>query len=350
MAHNSFGYRLVLTTFGESHGAIIGGILDGVPAGIELDTAAIQRQLDRRRPGSSKHVSPRKETDLVRILSGLFEGRTTGMPIGFQIENKDAKSGDYDYLKEAFRPGHADYTYYKKYGHRDYRGGGRSSARETANWVVAGAIARQMIPQVEIHAFTSTIGDITINIPYQETDFSKIDDSPVRCPHPETSAKMEALLDDISRQGDSIGGKITCVVRGVPPGWGEPVFNKLQAQLAKGIFSIPAVKAFEYGTGFCAASMKGSEHNDVLLPGGTTRTNMAGGILGGISNGMDIYFRVGFKPVSTIKKEQESIDIHGNKIILKNRGRHDPCVVPRAVPVVEAVTALVFADFYLQSK
>ena len=350
MGNNSFGHRLILTTFGESHGEAIGGILDGVPSGITLDINRIQAQLQRRRPGQSTVVSPRKEKDEVRLLSGVFEGKTTGAPIGFIIENSDMRSRDYEHLRNAFRPSHADYTYHKKYGHRDHRGGGRSSARETANWVVAGAIAAQIIPQVSVNAFTSTIGTITVDKPYQAMDFSRTDSSPVRCPDEQTSRKMLELLEEIKREGDSIGGKITCVIQGVPAGWGEPVFNKLQAQLAKAVFSIPAVKAFEYGTGFCAAEMRGSEHNDIFLPDGSTRTNMSGGIQGGISNGMDIYFRVGFKPVATIMKEQESIDTEGKPVTIHPRGRHDPCVVPRAVPVVEAMTALVLADFYLLNR
>jgi len=347
MAHNTFGNKLTLTTFGESHGDAIGGILDGCPAGLSLDFKAIQYELDRRKPGQSKIVTARKESDTVVFLSGIFEGKTTGAPIGFSIKNTNKKSQDYEHLKEVFRPSHADFTYHKKYGHRDYRGGGRSSARETANWVVAGAIAKQILKETKIHAFTSTVGDITIDKPYQELDFSKTDTNIVRCPVSAVAKKMEDKIVEIKKQGDTIGGKITCVVQHVPIGLGEPIFNKLQAQLAKAIFSINAVKAFEYGTGFCAAEMKGSEHNDLFNADGTTKSNLSGGIQGGISNGMDIYFRVGFKPVATIMQDQEGLDNNGNIVILKAKGRHDPCVVPRAVPIVEAMTALVLADFYL---
>jgi chorismate synthase len=347
MGNNTFGNRLTLTTFGESHGEAIGGILDGCPAGLELDFEAIQLELDRRKPGQSAIVTQRKETDKVQFLSGIFKGKTTGLPIGFIIKNTNQKSNDYEYLKDVYRPSHADFTYDKKYGHRDYRGGGRSSARETANWVVAGAISKQIIKNIKINAFTSTVGEITIDKPYQAIDFNKIESNTVRCPDTDTATKMEDLILKVKKDGDTIGGKITCVVQNVPLGLGEPMFNKLQAQLAKAIFSINAVKGFEYGTGFCAAAMKGSEHNDLFNTDGTTKSNLSGGIQGGISNGMDIYFRVGFKPVATLMQEQEGIDKHGNKVILKGKGRHDACVVPRAVPIVEAMTALVLADFFL---
>lgn len=350
MSHNTFGNRLRLTTFGESHGPAIGGILDGVPAGIELDILAIQKELDRRKPGQSKLTTQRKEADKVEILSGIFEGKTTGMPIGFMIKNADQKSKDYSHLKDVYRPSHADYVYEKKYGYRDYRGGGRSSARETANWVVAGAIARQVIPDIKIHAFTSTVGDVVIDKPYQELDFALTDQNPVKCPDHATAKKMEALIEKIRKEGDTIGGKITCVIKNVPVGLGEPVFDKLHAALGKAMLSINAVKAFEYGTGFCAAAMKGSEHNDLFHTDGTTKTNMSGGIQGGISNGMDIFFRLGFKPVATLMQDQMSIDKDGNKVVVKGKGRHDTCVVPRAVPVVEAMAALVLADFWLMQK
>jgi len=350
MAHNTFGNNLSITTFGESHGEAIGGILDGCPAGLLLDFDKIQNELNRRKPGQSNIVSPRKENDEVQFLSGIFEGKTTGAPIGFMIKNTNTKSKDYDHLKDVFRPSHADFTYHKKYGHRDYKGGGRSSARETANWIVAGAIAKQIIKDIKINAFTSTVGQITIDKPYQEVDFSKIESNAVRCPDAKTAKKMETLILKIKKEGDTVGGKITCVVQNVPIGLGEPVFNKLQAQLAKAMFSINAVKGFEYGTGFCAAAMKGSEHNDLFNSDGTTKSNLSGGIQGGISNGMDIYFRVGFKPVATLMQNQNSIDIHGNKVVIEGKGRHDPCVVPRAVPIVEAMTALVLADFYLLHK
>lgn len=350
MAHNTFGNKLTLTTFGESHGKAIGGILDGCPSGLVLDFEAIQNELNRRKPGQSKLVSQRKEIDEVEFLSGVFEGKTTGSPIGFIIKNTNQKSKDYEHLKDVYRPSHADFTYDKKYGHRDYRGGGRSSARETANWVVGGAIAKQIIKDIQINAFTSTVGDITIDKPYQDVDFTKTDTNDVRCPDSKTAKKMIDLITKIRNEGDTLGGKITCVVQNVPIGLGEPIFNKLQAQLAKAMFSINAVKGFEYGTGFCAAAMKGSEHNDLFNTDGTTKSNLSGGIQGGISNGMDIYFRVGFKPVATLMQDQESIDKDANRITLKGKGRHDACVVPRAVPIVEAMTALVLADFWLLNK
>lgn len=345
---NTFGNRLKLTTFGESHGPAIGGILDGCPAGILLDLDAIQMELNRRKPGQSKLVTQRKEADEVKFLSGIFEGKTTGTSIGFIIENTTQRSNDYEHIKDVFRPSHADYTYQQKYGHRDYRGGGRSSARETANWVVAGAIAKQIIPQIQIHAFTSSVGAIFIDKPYQDLDFSLTESNDVRCPDAASAQKMESLILDIKKQGDTIGGTITCVAQQVPVGLGEPIFNKLQAELAKAMLSINAVKGFEYGAGFCAAQMKGSEHNDAFNADGTTKTNLSGGIQGGISNGMDIYFRVAFKPVATLMQAQEALDTQGNLLEMKGKGRHDACVVPRAVPIVEALTALVLADFYLQ--
>jgi chorismate synthase len=349
MANNSFGNRLTLTTFGESHGAAIGGVLDGCPAGISLDFNAIQLELERRKPGQSKIVTQRKEADEVQFLSGIFEGKTTGAPIGFIIKNDNQKSIDYEHLKKLYRPSHADFTYDKKYGHRDYRGGGRSSARETANWVVAGAIAKQIIKSIQINAFTSSVGEIYIDKPYQELDFTKTETNIVRCPDKSSAEKMIDLIESIKKDGDTIGGTITCVAKNVPIGLGEPVFNKLQAQLAKAMFSINAVKGFEYGAGFCAPKMKGSEHNDLFNTDGTTKSNLSGGIQGGISNGMDVYFRVAFKPVATLMQTQQTIDTDGNIIDLKGKGRHDPCVVPRAVPVVEAMTALVLADFYLMN-
>jgi chorismate synthase len=347
---NTFGNRLRLTTFGESHGEAIGGILDGCPAGIILDIDSIQKELDRRKPGQSKLVTQRKESDEVKFLSGIFEGKTTGSPIGFIIENTQQRSNDYNHIKDVFRPSHADFTYQQKYGHRDYRGGGRSSARETANWVVAGAIAKQIIKDVKINAFTSSVGEIYIDKPYQELDFSLIESNDVRCPDSKSATKMEQLILEIKRQGDTIGGTITCVAQNVPIGLGEPIFNKLQAELAKAMMSINAVKGFEYGAGFCSSKMKGSEHNDLFNPDGTTKTNLSGGIQGGISNGMDIYFRVAFKPVATIMQIQESVDTSGNIVELQGKGRHDPCVVPRAVPIVEALTALVLADYWLINK
>lgn len=350
MAGNTFGTIFKLTTFGESHGAAIGGIIDGCPAGITLDMDAVQKEMDRRRPGQSPIVTQRKETDTVEFLSGIFEGVTTGTPIGFMIKNEDQKSKDYSHIKDIYRPSHADYTYQQKYGIRDYRGGGRSSARETACRVAAGAIARQLISDIKINAFVSSVGDIFIDKPYQALDFSLTDTNDVRCPDMETAAKMEAYIKEIRKEGDTIGGTITCVLQNVPAGLGEPVFDKLQAELGKAMLSINAVKGFEYGSGFCGARMKGSEHNDMFNTDGTTKTNLSGGIQGGISNGMDIYFRVAFKPVATLMQSQQSIDIHSNLAEVKGKGRHDACVVPRAVPIVEAMAALVLADFYLINK
>ncbi|NBL64193.1 chorismate synthase [Flavobacterium sp. NST-5] len=344
MAGNSFGKKLILTTFGESHGEAIGGILDGCPPGIQLDFEAIQYQLSRRKPGQSSIVTQRKEEDEVQFLSGIFEGKTTGMPIGFIIKNEDQKSADYDHIKNVFRPSHADFVYEKKYGIRDYRGGGRSSARETACRVVGGAIARQIISEIKITAFVSSVGEIFIDKPYQALDFSKIESNPVRCPDANTAEKMIQYIKEIKKDGDTVGGTITCVIQNVPIGLGEPVFDKLHAELGKAMLSINAVKGFEYGSGFCGARMKGSEHNDLYNEDGTTKTNLSGGIQGGISNGMDIYFRVAFKPVATILRKQETIDKQGSMVEMQGKGRHDPCVVPRAVPIVEAMAALVLAD------
>jgi chorismate synthase len=350
MAGNSYGTLFKLTTFGESHGEAIGGIIEGCPPGIELDLEAVAVEMSRRKPGQSAIVTQRHEDDHVKFLSGLFEGKTTGTPIGFIIENADQKPNDYSHLKHAFRPSHADYVYEQKYGIRDYRGGGRSSARETACRVVAGAVAKQVMPEVRIDAFVSSVGDIFIDKPYQDLDFSKTETNPVRCPDPETAAKMEALIREIRSQGDTIGGTVTCVLQNVPAGLGEPVFDKLHAELGKAMLSINAVKGFEYGSGFCGAKMKGSEHNDLYNPDGTTKSNLSGGIQGGISNGMDIYFRVAFKPVATIMQAQQTIDNLGNPVTIKGKGRHDPCVVPRAVAIVEAMAALVLADFHLINK
>lgn len=350
MAGNSFGKIFKLTTFGESHGAAIGGIIDGCPSGLLIDLDAIDAEMQRRKPGQSKIVTQRKEEDQVKFLSGIFEGKTTGTPIGFTIANTDPKSGDYSHIKDVYRPSHADFTYDKKYGIRDYRGGGRASARETACRVVAGALAKQLIPQVKIHAFVSSVGDIFIDKPYQELDFSKIETNPVRCPDETTAVKMETRIREIRKQGDTVGGTITCVLQNVPVGLGEPVFDKLHAELGKAMLSINAVKGFEYGSGFCGAKMKGSEHNDLFEVDGSTKTNLSGGIQGGISNGMDIYFRVAFKPVATIMQKQQTINKEGNRVEAEGKGRHDPCVVPRAVPIVEAMAALVLADFYLLQK
>ncbi len=347
MMANTFGKIFTLTTFGESHGEAIGGIIDGCPAGIELNLNAVQNELDRRKPGQSKIVTQRKEPDEVQFLSGIFEGKTTGASIGFIIKNANQRSNDYAHIKDAYRPSHADYTYDKKYGVRDYRGGGRTSARETANWVVGGAVAKQVISAIKINAFTSSVGDIFMEKPYQEVDFSNVESNDVRCPDKATAEKMIARINEIKKQGDTIGGTVTCVIQNVPVGWGEPIFDKLHAQLGKAMLSINAVKGFEYGSGFCGAKMKGSEHNDIFNANGTTKTNLSGGIQGGISNGMDIYFRVAFKPVATIMQAQQTIDKDGNIVEMHGKGRHDPCVVPRAVPIVEALAAMVLTDFML---
>lgn len=350
MAGNSFGKIFKITTFGESHGEAIGGVIDGCPAGISIDFEAINSEMQRRKPGQSAIVTQRKEEDEVKFLSGIFEGKTTGTPIGFIIENTNQKSKDYSHIKDVYRPSHADYTYDKKYGIRDYRGGGRSSARETACRVVAGAIAKQLIKEIKINAFVSSVGDIFIDKPYQALDFKKIESNLVRCPDAKSAQKMEELIRETRKNGDTVGGTITCVIENVPAGLGEPVFDKLHAELGKAMLSINAVKGFEYGSGFCGAKMKGSEHNDLFNSDGSTKSNLSGGIQGGISNGMDIYFRVAFKPVATIMQKQETIDSKGNKVIAEGKGRHDPCVVPRAVPIVEAMAALVIADFWLLNK
>ena len=350
MAGNTFGKLLKLTTFGESHGEAIGGIIDGCPAGLVLDLNQIAFEMMRRKPGQSKIVSQRKEADQVQFLSGIFEGKTTGTPIGFIISNTDQKSEDYSHIKESYRPSHADYVYEKKYGIHDYRGGGRSSARETASRVVGGAVAKQIIPHIKIHAFVSSVGDVTIDKPYQELDFSFIESNIVRCPDPIVAQNMEALIAATKKEGDTIGGTITCVIQNVPIGLGEPVFDKLQAELGKAMLSINAVKGFELGSGFCGAMMKGSQHNDLYNSDGSTQTNRSGGIQGGISNGMDIYFRVAFKPVATLLQKQEVLTHEGIIVEQQGKGRHDPCVVPRAVPIVEAMAALVLADYYLLLK
>ena len=347
MSGNTFGKKFRLTTFGESHGVAIGGVIDGCPAGITLDFDAIQKELNRRRPGQSSIVTQRKESDKVEFLSGVFEGKTTGAPIGFIVANTNQKPDDYAHIKDIYRPSHADYTYDKKYGIRDYRGGGRSSARETISRVVGGAIAKQVIPHVTINAFVSSVGDIFIDKPYQALDFTLTETNDVRCPDAATAVKMEDYIKQVRKEGDTVGGTITCVIQNVPVGLGEPVFDKLHAELGKAMLSINAVKGFEYGSGFCGAKMKGSEHNDLFNPDGTTKSNLSGGIQGGISNGMDIYFRVAFKPVATIMQTQQTIDKDGNIVDMQGRGRHDPCVVPRAVPIVEAMAALVLADFSL---
>ena len=350
MAGNSFGKLFKLTTFGESHGPAIGGILDGCPAGLELDLEAIQTELNRRKPGQSAIVTQRKEPDTVEFLSGIFEGKTTGTPIGFVIRNANQKSKDYSHIKDTYRPSHADYTYDEKYGFRDYRGGGRSSARETASRVVAGAIAKQLLKEISFHAYTASVGEIQMNKSLEEIDFSLIESNPVRCPDKASAEKMEAYIKQIRKEGDTVGGTVQCVIRNVPKGLGEPVFEKLHAELGKAMLSINAVKGFEYGSGFQGTKMKGSEHNDLFNEDGTTKTNLSGGVQGGISNGMDIYFNVAFKPVATIMQDQKTINSDGETVEMHGKGRHDPCVVPRAVPIVEAMAALVIADFWLQNK
>lgn len=348
MAGNTYGNRFRVTTFGESHGVAIGGIIDGCPAGVTLDLEAIQQELDRRKPGQSKIVTQRKEADEVKFLSGIFEGKTTGTPIGFMIENTNSKSKDYDHIKDIYRPSHADYVYDEKYGHRDHRGGGRSSARETASRVVAGAIAKQVLKDLKITAYVASVGDITVDKPYQELDFNHIELNPVRCADPVKAVQMEELIKDIKKDGDSIGGTIICVVQNVPAGLGEPVFDRLDADLAKAMLGINAVKGVEFGRGFEGTKMRGSQHNDSILPDGSTKTNNAGGIVGGISNGMDIYFRVAFKPTATLMKDQQSINTDHEVVTVQGKGRHDACVLPRAVPIVEAMTAITLLDFYIE--
>ncbi|GMN08949.1 chorismate synthase [Croceitalea sp. MTPC9] len=350
MAGNSFGTLFRLTTFGESHGRALGGIIDGCPAGIELDMKAVQNELNRRKPGQSAIVTQRKEPDAVEIYSGVFEGKTTGTPIGFAIHNTNQKSKDYSHIKDSYRPSHADYVYDKKYGFRDYRGGGRSSARETASRVVAGAIAKQFLKGIEINAFVSQVGELKLQKPYQELDFEEIEKNPVRCADSEMAKQMEDYIKSIKKEGDTIGGVVTCVAKNVPIGLGEPVFDKLHAELGKAMLSINAVKGFEYGSGFDGVLMKGSAHNDQFNQDGTTKTNLSGGVQGGISNGMDIYFNVAFKPVATVLQGYETINKEGEKVKTQGKGRHDPCVVPRAVPIVEAMTALVLADFALLAR
>jgi len=348
---NQLGNLLTLSTFGESHGPAYGGIVTNFPAGLRVDLQFVQHQLDRRKPGQSAIVTQRRESDIVKLFSGIFEEKTTGTPIGFIVENENQKSKDYDHLSCAFRPSHADFTYDKKFGFRDYRGGGKSSARETINWVVAGSLAKQLLPNnLEIFAYVSSVGDIFCEKSYKELDLSKIDDNIVRCPDSETAERMISKIKGLKKEGNTVGGIITCVMKNVPVGWGEPVFGKLQAELAKAMLNINACKGFEYGSGFEGTKMLGSDHNDLFNNDGTTKTNFSGGIQGGISNGMDIYFRVAFKPVATIIRLQESIDKHGDSITLEGRGRHDPCVLPRAVPVVEALSAFVLADMMLINK
>jgi chorismate synthase len=351
MSGSSYGNIFKLTSFGESHGLAVGGVIEGVPPGIELDFDAIQKELDRRKPGQSAIVTQRKESDRVVFQSGIFEGKTTGTPIGFYIENENQKSNDYAHLQDTFRPSHADFTYEKKYGIRDYRGGGRSSARETVARVVAGAIAKQVLAKIGVRF--STYVDQVGSVRFESSEFfdlNEIESNVVRCPDQAKAVEMEALIRDIRSEGDTIGGAVRCVVEGVPVGLGEPVFDKLHAELGKAMLSINAVKGFEIGSGFDAISKKGTELNDLFNSDGTTKSNHSGGIQGGISNGMPITFRVAFKPVATIMQTQESINREGEKVEVQGKGRHDPCVVPRAVPIVEAMAAMVILDFYLRNK
>ena len=347
----TLGNFLTLSTFGESHGEAYGGIITNFPAGVEVNFDAIQHELYRRKPGQSSIVTQRKEQDEVRFLSGIFEGRTTGTPISFLVQNENQKSQDYSHLRNVYRPSHADFTYDKKFGLRDYRGGGRSSARETLNWVVAGALAKQVLPkQVEIDAYVSSVGEIFCEKPYQQLDFSKKETNEVRCPDGETAHRMISRIKEIKKKGNTIGGTVTCIVKNLPSGIGEPVFGKLQAELARAMLNINAAKGFEYGSGFCGAKMTGDAHNDLFKNDFSTKTNLSGGIQGGISNGMDVYFRIAFKPVATLMRPQESIDSNGDSAIAEGKGRHDPCVVPRAVPIVENLTAFVLADLFLINK
>jgi chorismate synthase len=352
---NSFGKIFRLTSFGESHGRGIGGIIDGCPAGLQVDIDLIQKDLARRRPGQSKITTQRMEPDQVEFLSGIFEGKTQGTPIAFAIWNKDQHSNDYNDLKDVFRPSHADYTYVQKYGTRDHRGGGRSSARETIARVVAGAIAKQILIKagVSVQAFVSRVGEISLSKSYTELNLSKTEDNIVRCPDPETAERMIARIEAAGKDRDTVGGVITGVIKGVPAGWGEPVFNKLHADLGFAMLGINAVKGFEYGSGFEGTKLSGSQHNDIFInteQGIRTKTNHSGGIQGGISNGEDIYFNVAFKPIATLLKEQKTVDKDKNETSINPKGRHDPCVLPRAVPIIESMAALVLVDHFLLSK
>lgn len=349
---NTFGHLFTLTTFGESHGVAVGGVIDGFPAGIDIDMEFVQNELNRRRPGQSHITTSRNEADKVEFLSGVFEGKSTGTPIGFEVRNTNQHSQDYENMRCLFRPSHADYTYYNKYGIRDHRGGGRSSARITIARCVGGALAKLALRQlgISITAYTSQVGDIALERDYHLHDLSKTEDNIVRCPDQQKAKEMEELIAQVKADGDTIGGVITCVIKGCPVGLGEPEFDKLHAQLGAAMLGINAVKGFEYGEGFDGVTARGSQQNDTFVPGITTATNHSGGIQGGISNGQDIYFRVAFKPVATILKEQDTVDLEGNATKLTARGRHDPCVLPRAVPVVEAMAAMVILDSYLVNK
>ena len=353
---SSYGTQFRISTFGESHGPGIGVVIDGCPAGLAFDTDFIQHELDRRKPGQSRITTQRREADEFEVLSGVFEGQTQGTPIALLIRNTDQRSKDYGHISGQFRPSHADYTYQTKYGSRDYRGGGRSSARETAARVAAGAVAKLLLRQqgVQIQAYVSQVGMLKLNKPYSELNLALTEENAVRCPDPETAGRMFQYIDEIRKQGDSIGGIVDCVVTGVPVGWGEPVFDKLHAELGKAMLSINAVKGFEYGSGFAGVEQLGSEHNDAFYTDEAgrvrTKTNQSGGIQGGISNGETIYFRTAFKPVATIMQDQDSVDVHGQPVTVSGKGRHDPCVVPRAVPIVEAMAALVLVDMSLRNK
>ncbi|NJB86139.1 chorismate synthase [Lewinella marina] len=356
MSGNTHGTLFRVTTFGESHGVGLGVTIDGCPAGLSLDVEAIQREMARRRPGQSRIVTQRKEGDGVELLSGTFEGKTTGTPIGMVIYNQDQRSKDYSHIYDKYRPSHADYTFAAKYGHRDYRGGGRSSARETAARVAAGAVAQQLLAGfgIKIRSYVDQVGDIRTGKEHEELDLSLIDSNDVRCPDPEAAARMEEEILAVRKAGDTIGGVVKCVISGVPPGWGEPVFDKLHADLGKAILSINACKGFEYGSGFAGVTLRGSAHNDAFYTDADdrvrTRTNRSGGIQGGISNGEDIYFRAAFKPVATIISDQESVNEAGESVTVVGKGRHDPCVLPRAVPIVDAMAALVLADHCLRAR
>ena len=353
---NTLGTLFRLTSFGESHGIGIGGVIDGFPSGIIIDTELLRHEMERRRPGQSTLTTTRNEADEVEILSGVFEGKSTGCPIGFLVQNTNQQSNDYSNISELFRPSHADYTYYKKYGFRDYRGGGRSSARETIARCVAGAFAKMALRNkgITIQAYTSQVGDITLDKDYKQYNLSLTETNAVRCPDLQKAEQMVQLIRQVKTDGDTIGGVVTCIIQGSPVGLGEPVFDKLHAALGSAMLSINAVKGFEYGQGFSGVSQRGSEQNDIFIPDGKggimTQTNRSGGIQGGISNGQDIYFRIAFKPVATLLKDQSSITIDGKSTTFKARGRHDPCVLPRAVPIVEAMAAMTMLDFYLQWK
>lgn len=352
---NSFGQLFRITTYGESHGPAIGVVIDGCPAGLKVDYDLLSREMARRRPGQSAIVTQRKEADEVEILSGVFEDYTTGMPIHLMIRNEDAKSKDYSHLADTFRPSHADFTYHAKYGHRDYRGGGRSSARETAARVAAGCFATMLLQRmgISVKAFVSQVGPIKIDPLTVRVDAATLEANAVRCPDPVVAAEMETLIREVRKAGDTIGGRVSCIITGVPAGWGEPVFDKLQADLAKAMLSIQAVKGFEYGSGFEAMTMRGSQHNDAFVGEAgkiSTLTNHSGGIQGGISNGMPIYFNVAFKPVATIVAAQATVNSKGEETTVEGKGRHDACVVPRAVPIVEAMAALTLADHLLRHQ